>query len=594
MNLLDLSSFCRVSSVSQSLIQIEVLDAGEFKRCAGQNLTIGSHLQIADEDGYSVIAIVQSYRIKDPGAPSVDSPVIDPSFILDAQPVGFITATGEFQRGGQQIAIPPTRVALASADVLKAIYASSKGTSNLDIGSLALEESISVPLDGDRFFGKHIAVVGSTGSGKSCTVARILQEGCRASTEQSSAGILNNSHIVLFDLHGEYSSAFLGAATLTVDNLRLPYWLMNAEELEELFIMSDENNSHNQVSQFRHAVVENKRKHNRDIPKVSYDSPVYFSLEEVYTYISNMNCEVIGKKAGEGKPVLAAGREVVHVREDKYFDEMLEFCEPSTSNAEKASKGPFNGEFDRFCMRLRTVLDDDRLAFLLRPKKTNNELYTTSDLEEVIAGLVGYTAPNKCNVTIVDLSGIPFEVTSLVVSLLSRIIFDIGFQLKRACGRGTGRAEIPLLAVYEEAHIYAPNSKLARFRSVTRSIERIAKEGRKYGVCLMIVSQRPSEISETVFSQCNNVVVMRLTNPADQSYVKRLLPDSVAGLTESLPTLEQREALVLGDAIAVPTIVKIGDVTPTPNSHDIAVLEEWRADWRDLPFSAVLEGMKRR
>lgn len=588
----DLSSVCRVSSVSQDLIQIEVMDAAEFKNQTERRLTIGSHLHISDDDGHSVIAIVQAYRIKDPLSSVPQAPNYDPSFILDAQPVGFVTPEGEFRRGGQQIAIPPTKVSVAGPEVLRAIYVT-KGQSHLTIGKLAQDESIEVPIDGDRFFGKHIAVVGSTGSGKSCSVARILQEGIRPSDKQKK-GALNNSHIVVFDLHGEYAAAFPKANVLTVNNLRLPYWLMNSEELEEMFIMSNEQNSHNQVSQFRHAVVENKRRHDPLMKKVSYDSPVYFSLEEVFRYICNMNSEVVGKKAGEGMPVLSSGRTQIVKREDRYFDEDLTFCEPSTSKEEKASKGPFNGEFDRFCLRLRTVIDDERLSFLLRPRSARDLEFKTEDLEEIIADIIGYGKNQATNITIVDLSRIPFEVTSLVVSLMSRIIFDVGFYLKRTQAAQAKDTAVPILAVYEEAHIYAPNSELARFRSVTRSIERIAKEGRKYGICLMIVSQRPSEIAETIFSQCNSFVVMRLTNPADQNYVKRLLPDSVAGLTNSLPTLEQREALILGDSIAVPTIVRINDIEHKPNSHDIPVLTEWRDNWRTLPFATVLDGMKRR
>jgi len=589
----DLSDVCRVASVSQDLIQIEVLDSTEFKNQTGRRLTIGSHLHISDDDGHSVIAIVHAYRIKDPTATTSDASKSSPTFILDAQPVGFITPEGDFKRGGQQIAIPPTRVSVASPDILKSIYVAKSATA-LALGTLAQEDSIPVPIDGDRFFGKHVAVVGSTGSGKSCTVARILREGIQASDDQQERGVLNNSHIVLFDLHGEYSTAFPAAHTLNVSNLQLPYWLMNSEELEEMFILSDERNSHNQVSQFRHAVVENKRRHNAGAKKVSYDSPLYFSLEEVYRYICNMNSEVIGKEDGEGVPVLAKDREKVSRREDRYFQSELAFCETSQTKGSKASPGPFRGEFDRFCLRLRTVLDDERLGFLLKPRKADGSEFVTNDLAAIIGDIAGCTPGGRANITIIDLSGIPFEVTSLVVSLISRIIFDVGFYLKRTAKSPDDASAIPILAVYEEAHIYAPNSHLARFRSVTRSIERIAKEGRKYGICLMIVSQRPSEIAETIFSQCNSFVVMRLTNPADQNYVKRLLPDSVAGLTDSLPTLEQREALVLGDAIAVPTVVRIGEVAEKPSSQDVPVLTEWRTDWKDLPFADVLLGMKRR
>lgn len=588
----DLTEICRVCSVSQDLIQVEVLDSTEFKNQTGRTLTIGSYLKISDDDGHAVITVVQSYRIKDPTGTEPLAPPSSPVFVLDTQPIGFMDSEGRFRRGGQQIAIPPTRVSIADTETLTAIFASDTNA-DLHIGELAQEESIAVPVNGDLFFGKHVAVVGSTGSGKSCAVVRVLQEGIRASTDQGKRGVLNNSHIIAFDLHGEYAAAFPDGRALTISNLKLPYWLMNAEELEEMFIMSDEQNSHNQVSQFRRAVLENKKRHNPSIEKVSYDSPLYFSLEEVFNYIFNMNSEVVGKCDGEGCPVLAPDRTQVPVREDRYFDERLAFVEPSTAKATKASNGPFAGEFDRFVLRLRNVLDDERMSFLLTPRKSDTTEYKTEDLEEIIAEFIGYAAESKNNITIIDLSGIPFEVLSLVVSLMSRIVFDVGFHLKKSGATKSNSSEVPLLAVYEEAHIYAPRSELAKYRSVTKSIERIAKEGRKYGISLMIVSQRPSEISETIFSQCNSFVAMRLTNPADQRYVRRLLPDSVGGITDALPTLEQREALVIGDSVPVPTVVRISDVENTPDSQDIKVLTEWRDDWRDLPFAKVLEGMKR-
>jgi DNA helicase HerA-like ATPase len=588
----ELSDICRVFSVSQNVIQIEVLDANEFRNQTDRALTIGSYLKIADDDGHAVITVVQAYRIKDPAGTDPKSVSGLPVFLLDTQPIGFMDANGRFRRGGQQIAIPPTRVSLADANTLRAIFAS--GTdAEMHIGELVQEDCIAVPVNGDLFFGKHVAIVGSTGSGKSCAVAKVLQEGIRPSDDQGRRGVLNNSHIIVFDLHGEYSAAFPKGRVLTINNLKLPYWMMNAEELEEMFIMSDERNSHNQVSQFRRAVLENKKRHNPGISNVSYDSPVYFRLEEVFNYISNLNAEVIGKCDSEGCPVLAPDRRKVGKREEVYFNGIVSFVETSTSKADKASNGPFAGEFDRFILRLRNILDDERMSFLLKPRTEGGLEYKTQDLETLISDLMGYTEGDKGNITIIDLSGIPFEVLSLVVSLISRILFDVGFHLKKSgAAKGIGK-EIPILAVYEEAHIYAPKSELAKYRSVTKAVERIAKEGRKYGVSLMIVSQRPSEISETIFSQCNSFVAMRLTNPADQQYVRRLLPDSVGGITDSLSTLEQREALVIGDSVPVPTIVRIGEITDTPDSHDIKVMTEWRGDWRAMPFSGVLEGMKR-
>ncbi len=598
----DLSDICKVISVSHNLIQIEVLKVHELKKRTQQSLNIGTYVKISDDDGLGVIAVVQAYHIKDPVQQGdVDSR--EPTFVLDAQPLGFLDEDGVFQRGGKQIAIPPTQVTIADRETLAKIYTPPEDKAPLSIGSLAQDESIDVPLNGDVFFGKHIAVVGSTGSGKSCTVAKIVQEGRRQSDDQEKRGVLNNAHVVVFDLHGEYATAFPGARVLGVSTLKVPYWLMTAEELEEIFIESREQNSHNQISQFRHAVQENKRRHNEGI-RVSYDSPVYFSMEEVFNYIWNMNSEVIGQAKGEGYPKLAKSEPVgseddrlVRVRERTYFEKKREFVDPSRSDKTKATKGPFAGDFDRFVLRLRNTLDKERLAFLFRPQKDNGEPYKTQDMEDLFADITGYREKEEKNVTIIDLHGIPFEVHSLVVSLLSRIIFDVAFYLKRARAQrdsaGKKQDEIVFLVVYEEAHKYAPNSELAKFRSVTKSIERIAKEGRKYGVSLMIVIQRPSEISETVFSQCSSFVAMRLTNPTDQNYVRRLLPDAVGGLTDALPSLAQREAIVLGECLQVPTLLRVTEIENKPHSHDIDVLQEWRKDWAELPFEQVLDGMKR-
>jgi uncharacterized protein len=589
----SLADICRVSVVAQDRIEVDVLDSTEFKNHTGRSLTIGSYLKIADDDDHSVIAVVNAYRIKDPAAPDPKMPGGIPSFVIEAQPVGFLTKGGEFRRGGQHIAIPPTKVALAKPAELAAVY-STEADAPLVIGTLSREPDIEVPLDGNAFFAKHVAVVGSTGSGKSCTVAKILQEATAPNGDQMKRKVLNNSHVILFDLHGEYAAAFPNRAKLLdVDSLRLPYWLLNSEELEDIFILSNEQNSHNQITQFRHAVLENKRRHNKGSKKLSIDTPVYFSLEEVYKYLVNINNEIIGKKADENCPIVGDDREKVRLREDKYFESILTFSEQKSQGADKAIKGPYNGEFDRFVLRLRTVLDDERMAFLLKPRKgQGSDEFKTDDLPDLAGNLIGY-GEKEHNVTIIDLSGIPFEVLSLVVSLVSRVIFDVGFHMKKL-GLTKHDAEIPLLVVYEEAHLYSPNSAQARYKPVTKAIERIAKEGRKYGIGLMIVSQRPSEIAETIFSQCNNIVAMRLTNPNDQNYVKRMLPDAVAALTDSLPVLEQREALLIGDALQVPAVIRVGEIADRPASLDVDVLSEWREDWRKVLFATVVEGMKRR
>lgn len=580
----DITSLAKVVAVGPQVIEVEVSSTDEYEKL-DEKLEIGSYVTISDDNDKSVVAIVQSFRIKDQLTKSEEAATTTPKFVLSLQPVGRLE-DGKFKRGGKQITIPPKRVEIASHALLEEIYGSIDPRKKFSFGNLVQDEKVRVNMDGDKFFGKHIGVVGSTGSGKSSTVAAILQEGIKGSDAQGGAGALNNSHVIIFDLHGEYSGAFPSARVIGVDSIKLPYWLMNSEELEEMFIESNEQNSHNQVSQFRNAVIENKQKHNAaGSEKISYDSPVYFSLEEVTNYLTNLNTEVVSKLKDENLPKFTDGT-LVDNRADHYFESARQFVELSQSAASKASPGPFNGEFNRFLMRLEARKNDKRLNFLLSPTKTDNAEYKTDDLGDLLSQFMGY-GDTKSNVTIIDLSGIPFEVLSVVVSLITRLIFTFNFHFKRLSKPGD--QQLPYLMVYEEAHNYIPRSESAKYGTVKRSIERIAKEGRKYGISLMIVSQRPSEISETVFSQCNNFVAMRLTNPADQQYVKRLLPDDLSAITSTLPSLERQEAIIIGDSVSVPSIVKVDDITDLPNSNDIDFHTEWKKDWLEVAMPGIIE-----
>lgn len=176
---------------------------------------------------------------------------------------------------------------------------------------------------------------------------------------------------------------------------------------------------------------------------------------------------------------------------------------------------------------------------------------------------------------------------SIVVSLVTRLVFTFSFHLKKL--HLGDEVEVPFLLVLEEAHNYISRTDGAKYNSVRKAVERVAKEGRKYGISLMIVSQRPSDISETVFSQCGNFVAMRLTNPTDQNYVRRLLPDNVSTLTDSFASLEQREALVLGDAVVLPSLVTVDEITNLPASTDVAFHTEWKKDWYEEAFKGVIE-----
>jgi DNA helicase HerA-like ATPase len=190
-----------------------------------------------------------------------------------------------------------------------------------------------------------------------------------------------------------------------------------------------------------------------------------------------------------------------------------------------------------------------------------------------------------------------FDTLSITVSSISRLIFEYGYFYKRLrCARNPDEKinnDVPILLVYEEAHKYVPNSNLSNYRSSKISIERIAKEGRKSGVTLRLANQRPSEISETIFSQDNNFIAMRLINPVDQSYVRKLLPDSLGSLTEKIASFQQGEALLVGEGVVLPSIVQIEPCVQAPSSNDIPYWELWREEWKEMDIAAIKRGMVR-
>lgn len=528
-------------SPNKGIISVDGENLDKFKE--GRDLKVGSYLEISDNHDCKLLAVIESYRI------TVDEKG-QRSFIIESNPIGTLIGD-KFTRGGDSLAIPPTGARPANPNDIAKIYQSSTAdTEKFCFSKLAQNESIVIPVNGNKFFNKHFAIVGSTGSGKSHTVAKILQEAI-ASKAGSYEG-LNNSHIVLFDIHNEYKSAFPHANYLGVDDLILPYWLLNSEELEELFL-DTEANDHNQRNVFKEAVVDSKKKHETDSElkeKIHYDFPAFFEINEVLKYANEKNVEMV----------------------------------PGSTTAGK--QGPLHGKLTNFVSRLENKINDKRFDFLLgdRAKKIS--------FEDTVKQFIGY-GDKTSNITIIDLGGIPFEVLSITVSLISRLLFDYGYFYKKLLDNENKSCETPILLVYEEAHKYVPKSDLVKYRASKNAIERIAKEGRKYGVTLAIISQRPSEISETIFSQCNSFVVMRLTNPEDQSYVKRLLPDTLGNLTDTLPSLQSGEALLIGESIIMPSLVRIDVCDTPPSSNDIRYLEVWQEEWKKVAFDKIINGWKK-
>ena len=552
-------------------------------------LQVGRYLRIAQGNSDFTVASIRNVRgvigQDNEGKPTWQ-------FQIECQAIGTLVGGEVFERASVLLPVPTEPAFSVDAGTLDKLFAENAHY-QFPLGQLSLNKNIDLKVHGDRFFSKHIAVVGSTGSGKSCTVARILHDVVGiAAGGNANLGKQNNSHIVIFDIHDEYTAAFslqeaqsFTLNRLDIDSLCLPYWLMNSEELESMFIESNEANSHNQVSQFKQAVILNKERHNPDIAEMTYDTPVYFSIEEVHRYIENMNSEIIGRLEGENRPKLEDGTLVVD-RKDYYFDALRTFVPLSTAKDKKATNGPFNGEFNRFVSRLETKLGDKRLRFLLHPSKSGGNPVKTEDFEEIMKQFLGYL--NKANVTIVDLSGIPFEVLSITVSLVSRLIFDFCFHYSKLRHEDGALNDVPVMIVCEEAHNYIPQRDDVAYRSSKKSLERVAKEGRKYGLSLMVVSQRPSEVSETIFAQCNNFLAMRLTNNADQNYVRRLFPDNSSGITDILPNLAPGECVIVGDAVLLPAVVQMPLPQPEPHSQSVRVHKEWKELWHDVTFTDVI------
>ena len=572
-----------VIAVFPDKVKISVDNIAAFSN--EKSLKVGSYLRITDSEDCALIAIIENFCIE----------VNDKSerrHIIEALPLGII-ADGKFIRGGDTLTIPPTGVMPATEDDIKKIFEDSvEPAKKFVFSALASNNKINVPVDGNRFFNKHIAVVGSTGAGKSHTIARIIQTAVEAKNGEYS---LNNSHVVIFDIHSEYMTAFPDANFLDASTLTLPYWLLNSEELEEVLLDTGERDNYNQSAVFRQLVTENKKRHNPNSKFVFYDSPLKFDIHEVLNALYNIKNETVNSKnearymvvdnsyslPSEGKTDQSHGLSLnAEQRLDKYFASRLDFHPTKPQNITAGSYA--DKSLDKFFTRFESKVGQDRLQFLFGPAAD------TATLEGTLKSLIGY-GEKQSNVTIIDLSGVPFEVLSITVSLISRILFEYGYHYKvmRTQTNETINTDAPLLLVYEEAHKYVPNSDLARFRASKLSIERIAKEGRKYGVTLLLSSQRPSEISETIFSQCSNFLAMRLTNPSDQNYVSRLLPDTLGNLCDKLPTLGAGEALLIGEAVVMPSLVKIAQCCPTPSSTDIPYYQLWKEEWKNLDFPGI-------
>ena len=424
---------------------------------------------------------------------------------------------------------------------------------SLQIGNYSIDEDATAWLNGNKLFQRHAVIVGSTGSGKSWCVAKILEQ----------VAELKSANAILFDIHGEYSTLMGESFThlkvagpndsIAEGMLFLPYWLLTYEEMLSLMLDRSDNNAPNQAMMFSSAVIEGKKQFLRNVDKtemeanITLDSPVPYSLDDLLDTLKQKDTEMVPGARGE-------------------------------------KQGTYNGKLTRFIQRLETKQKDKRLNFLF----SNDESLLNYDYMSVLCStLMQPSIDGKKGVKIIDFSEVPSDILPLIVSLIARVIFSVQ-QWANIENRH------PIAIFCDEAHLYIPAKTEKSIDDASLvTFERISKEGRKYGIGLVVISQRPSEVNRTVLSQSNNFIAMRLTNVDDQSVVKRLLPDSLGDYAEMLPILDIGEALVVGDASLLPSRIRVSAPTLKPRSATIDFWDEWSKKSANVDIVNSIEALRK-
>src|SRR6478672_3509604 len=418
-----------------------------------------------------------------------------------------------FRRGVTRYPIPACDVHAVTTEDLRAIFAASD-EAHIEIGTVYPTDDIRGALYVDPMLSKHFAVLGSTGTGKSTSVALILHRISQLSPE---------GHIVMIDPHGEYSAAFKGCRELfNVDNLQLPYWLMNFDEHCEVILTTHGADRQRDADILAKCLLaaRTKGKDMSQFGKVTVDSPIPYLLTDLHTILVNE----MGKldRAGDTLP------------------------------------------FQRLKTKLEELRADPRYTFMF------SGMLVSDSMGSFVAKLFRLPSQGR-PISIVDVSGVPSEITSVVVSVLARMVFDYAIWSRT-------EAQRPLLLVCEEAHRYVPKDETTGGQAVRKILERIAKEGRKYGVSLGLITQRPSDLAEGVLSQCGTIISMRLNNDRDQACVRAAMPEGARGFLDAIPALRNRECIVCGEGVAIPLRVRFDDLEPEkrPASSDPSFARLWR------------------
>lgn len=501
----------RVMSVAESQMTVLLENDGVPE----EDCRIGGILK-ATADGHAVVGAIAATRLDANGHTRK---------VLIVDLLGELTRDGNrlrFSSGVSRYPLSGAPVTLASDADVSTVYERTTQTA-LRVGTLFHDAERPAYILMDDLLAKHFAILGSSGSGKSCAVTVLL------------SAILKQhpyAHVILLDPHNEYTTAFSEIAeVVNVDNLQLPLWLFDFEEIARLLIQGGP--AHEREAQgliLKEAVTRARRHHaggGADAMSITVDTPVPFRASDLLRFI---------------------------------YEAMGKLDKPDTSLP-----------YLRIKSRLESLRDDRRLAFMFSD-------FHPDTLSRIASRLLRIPVERK-PLTIIDLSGLPSEITDVVVSLTCRLIFDFTVWSDQA-------RMPPLLLVCEEAQRYVPADERIGFAATARAITRIAKEGRKYGIALALVSQQPSQLSAAAVAQCGTIFAMRLGSDSDQQFVSRVIPDAARGMLAALPSLPPRQAIVSGQGAALPMRIRFDELPAErrPRSDEAAFSAAWQAPGADAQF----------
>lgn len=555
-----MEAFGKVQGVDTTTVLIVVTDTNQLSKLQVNNLIAIR----ASKRGQTLIGMVSKIMRK-----FVDMPELEEEEIVVSNDIVKLTLIGTlidkdgeknnvFKRTLESVPEIDSDCFVMSDETLTNFMSAISGANSdvenpLCIGHYAINNGASAWLDGNKFFQRHAVIVGSTGSGKSYTVATLIERIAK----------LKSCNVVLFDIHGEY-------APIEADGIKhyriagpgdspseevmfLPYWLLTYDEMLSLMLDRSDNNAPNQAMIFSQSVLLAKedlliKSGATDLSgRITIDSPVPYSINNVLDHLKNKNTE---KKMG------ANNREV---------------------------QGDFYGKLSRFIQRLESKVTDKRLNFMF----SDNEDLLKYDYMTKLCKQLMAPASQAGGVKIIDFSEVPSDILPLIVSLIARVIFYVQQWMEKDKLN-------PISIFCDEAHLYMPaNAKYGVEDSSLQSFERIAKEGRKYGVGLVVISQRPSEVNRTVLSQSSNYIAMRLTNADDQNVIKKLLPDNIGNFADLLPILDVGEAIAVGDACVIPSRIHIDKPEQEPNSATVKFWTEWSKETAHNCIDNAVEALRK-